>query len=535
MSALAHKIEGGDYERGGAAARHVKEQLKQVGADPAVIRRAMVAAYEAEMNVVIHAHRGELRATLDNGQLDVEVIDEGPGIPDVERALKPGFSTASAKARELGFGAGMGLPNIKKNSDLFSIESVVGRGTTIRFSVLLKSQALYGVGRNSIHVQADRCQESFHCLHACPTQAVRVFRGKPQVLDYRCIDCTACISACPSGALRMVGQPTADTAARLPDAGEGVLVLPPASLVQFGPGIDASRVLAELAALGWTDVRTTDAWDAALREACIHYAVDSGQRPVISPACPAVVNLIEIRYPSLLPNVAPFLSALEAARADCGVKPAVCVICCPSQRTALLANGAAPTPTLATPTAVTNTVAPRLAHAGAGATATRSGGLPGVEPSPQVLHVTGIRHVTSVLEAIENGLADDVAVIEPWACDGGCFGSPLLTEDPSLSRRRWDEAPAKASAGARAQPRPTPLAPRPGLRLDDDMSKAIQKLAKIDKLTRSLPGSNCAVCGAPTCAALAEDIVLGRTTADACPRRPAGGPDAPPTEQENSR
>ena len=105
MSAVSYKIKGGDYENDGAASRRVKEQLKKIGADPAVVRRAMVAAYEAEMNVVIHAHQGELRASLHDGQLDVEVVDEGPGIPDVDVAMTPGFSTASAEARELGFGA----------------------------------------------------------------------------------------------------------------------------------------------------------------------------------------------------------------------------------------------------------------------------------------------------------------------------------------------------------------------------------------------------------------------------------------------
>jgi len=142
------------------------------------------------------------------------------------------------------------------------------------------------------------------------------------------------------------------------------------------------------------------------------------------------------------------------------------------------------------------------------------------------LWVTGIRHVLNVLEAVENGQAGDVQAIEPWACDAGCFGSPLLREDAFLSRHRWT-APRGLDGAARAIPRARPLAARPGLRLDTDMAKAIQKLAKIDKLKRSLPGSDCAMCGAPTCAALAEDIVLGRASADACVRQaPPAGPAA---------
>jgi len=110
MNSVRFSILGGDYERGGAASRSLKEQLKKVGADPAAVRRAMIAAYEAEMNVVIHARRGELRAAIENGRLDVEVTDEGPGIPDIEAALRPGFSTASAQARELASGPAWGCP-----------------------------------------------------------------------------------------------------------------------------------------------------------------------------------------------------------------------------------------------------------------------------------------------------------------------------------------------------------------------------------------------------------------------------------------
>jgi len=277
MNAVSFSIQGGDYEHGGAASRSVKEQLKKVGADPAVVRRAMVAAYEAEMNVVIHAQRGALRATLQSGQLDVEVVDEGPGIPDIEQVTRPGFSTASAMARELGFGAGLGLPNIKKNSDRFAIESAVGRGTRVSFTILLKPQSLYGAGRHSLRIVPARCKQSLRCVRACPTQAVRVFRGRPEVLDYLCIDCTACIGACPTGALAMAG--TTDS---LPPAEDAVLVVTAESLVQFGAGVHPERVLSELAALGFRDVRLTTDWEAALRAAVVEYAfAEATSRPVI--------------------------------------------------------------------------------------------------------------------------------------------------------------------------------------------------------------------------------------------------------------
>lgn len=529
MKAASYSIQGGDYEHGGAASRSVKEQLKQVGADPAVVRRAMVAAYEAEMNVVIHAHRGELRASLENGQLDVEVIDEGPGIPDIEQAMRPGFSTASATARELGFGAGMGLPNIKKNSDRFAIETQVGRGTRVRFSIVLRPQALYGDGRRSLLIAAERCQQSFRCLHACPTRALRVFRGRPEVLDYLCIDCTACIAVCPSGALTMQG--TCDV---LMAAADVALVIPRESLVQFGVGVSPQRVLRELRGLGFDDVRVTDAWETALRAAVAEYAqAEAKALPVISPACPAVVNLIETRFPSLLPNLAPFLSASEALASSLGGKRGIFVVSCPCQQTALLGNGSMSKVDVVLPATLRAAVLPRVAT-DADASETKEVHSPRPADDPEILRVTGVRHVLNVLETIENGLLGDVRMVEPWVCDEGCLGSPLMAEDASIARHRWERSPAESAASARAMRRAQPFTPRKGLRLDNDMAKAIQKLAKIDKLVRSLPGSNCGMCGAPTCAALAEDIVLGRAHAEACVRHSADSAGAPPASREKA-
>ena len=132
-------LKGGDFAKAGAAACRIKDLLKELGLDPRTVRRAAIASYEAEMNVVVHARTGTLWARLDPARLDLEVADEGPGIPDVELALQEGWSTAPAKAREMGFGAGMGLPNIRRASDLFEIESRVGRGTRIRSTIFLNS------------------------------------------------------------------------------------------------------------------------------------------------------------------------------------------------------------------------------------------------------------------------------------------------------------------------------------------------------------------------------------------------------------
>ncbi len=128
-------IEGGDFGRAGAAASRVKQILKEIGIDNRYIKRAVVIAYEAEINVVSYAQRGRLTLTVSPSRIQIVVEDEGPGIEDIELAMQEGYSTASDWIREMGFGAGMGLPNIRKNSDELKIDSQVGSGTKVLAAV----------------------------------------------------------------------------------------------------------------------------------------------------------------------------------------------------------------------------------------------------------------------------------------------------------------------------------------------------------------------------------------------------------------
>lgn len=133
------EIQGRDFESAGERSAEVTTILKDLDVDPNTILRVGVVAFEAEMNVVMYAHRATLTFVLTDQEIMVEVADEGPGIPDIELAMQPGYSTASDEMREMGFGYGLGLPNIKKNSDVFSLQSEVGRGTTVYSKVRLAS------------------------------------------------------------------------------------------------------------------------------------------------------------------------------------------------------------------------------------------------------------------------------------------------------------------------------------------------------------------------------------------------------------
>jgi len=125
-------IKSRDFIRAGEASIQIQALLKSLSFDPKLIRRVAICGYEGEMNVVMHGGDGTLCFEIDEDQLRIELTDDGPGIADIEKAMQAGFSTASDEHREMGFGAGMGLPNMKKNSDKITIESEKGHGTHVQ-------------------------------------------------------------------------------------------------------------------------------------------------------------------------------------------------------------------------------------------------------------------------------------------------------------------------------------------------------------------------------------------------------------------
>ena len=134
MISEKYKVEGGDFTSAGHASSKVKKILKQLNVAPKIIKRVVVSLYEAEVNIVAHAYRGEIFVEIDTERIYLKLVDEGPGIPDIDLAMKEGYSTASPAVREIGFGAGMGLPNIKKNSNDLKISSEVDKGTIVEIT-----------------------------------------------------------------------------------------------------------------------------------------------------------------------------------------------------------------------------------------------------------------------------------------------------------------------------------------------------------------------------------------------------------------
>lgn len=139
MSAVhqVYHVEADDFTRAGEASADIKRRLKQLGVSSAVLRRVAVASYEVELNLVIHSDGGDLTLLVDQDGVHLISKDVGPGIADIDQAMREGYSTANEEARSMGFGAGMGLPNMKRNADQFAIESALGAGTTIEMTFRL--------------------------------------------------------------------------------------------------------------------------------------------------------------------------------------------------------------------------------------------------------------------------------------------------------------------------------------------------------------------------------------------------------------
>jgi len=137
----AFTIYGGNFDRAGESSTEIKEKLKDLNIDADIVRRSVIVAFEAEMNVVMYTNVATLNFIITDEDICLEISDQGPGITDIEQAMQEGFSTASDEMREMGFGFGMGLPNIKKNSDFLTIESDVGKGTRLFARIRLNPDA----------------------------------------------------------------------------------------------------------------------------------------------------------------------------------------------------------------------------------------------------------------------------------------------------------------------------------------------------------------------------------------------------------
>lgn len=409
---------------------------------------------------------------------------------------------------------------------------------------------------HSVHLDKDKCKGCVNCIKRCPTEAIRVRDGKASIIEARCVDCGECVRICPNRAKIVI----ADSLDRLKEYDFNVALPAPAIYGQFGEGTPNRAVLAAFLLLGFDW-----AMDVALAADCcalkIREALEEGQavRPLISSACPAVVQLIQVRFPNLIEHIIPAITPMRAAavmarnlvKKRTGLPDerigVFFISPCPGKVNAVnelnavgdnVINGAIPIedvyPLLREKLAKEKYLVESLAKdvrpgTGFGVGWARAGGeLVAIGESKHIA-VDGIHNVITILEDVERGKLSDTEYIEAQACVGGCVGGVLTVENPFISRRRVrilatdpdasDDMNATDDDLALCEEwleLDHPIEPRPALKLDENMEIALRKMEEMERILKSLPGLDCGSCGAPNCQALAEDVVRGLATEMDC-------------------
>ena len=400
---------------------------------------------------------------------------------------------------------------------------------------------------HSVELDAERCCGCTNCLKRCPTEAIRIRGGKAHILSERCIDCGECIRVCPHHAKRARSNPLED----IEQFKIKVAIPAPALFGQFNNLDDIDYVLTGLRAVGFDFVYEVSRGAELVSEATRKLIRENKlNKPIISSACPAVVRLIKIRFPELCDNVMPLLAPMEVAAkmarrevismtgvedSDIGV---FFISPCPAKVTEINS------PNHADESAVNGAIAisqlyPALTHAMEHLTTVEpiaksgligvgwatSGGEAAAMLGEKYLAADGIENVIRVLEELEDDHIRDIDFIELNACSGGCVGGVLTVENPYVAQARiqtlrkympvslnhlsdsdidsmmWEnELTYNADS----------------FRLSDDIVEAMEMMDRMEKITEGLPGLDCGSCGAPTCRALAEDIVKGKAKETDC-------------------
>ena len=398
---------------------------------------------------------------------------------------------------------------------------------------------------HSVTLDSDKCQGCTNCIKRCPTEAIRVRHGKAKIIKERCIDCGECIRVCPYHAKMAITDCFED----LKRFSYNIVLPAPSLYGQFRFTDDINKVLTALLQIGFDDVfegaRGAELSNAITRRLL---AENKLKKPAISSACPAVVRLIRERFPNLIGNIIPVLAPMElaaiGAREEAKKKTGLLdqeigvffITPCPAKVTAIKA------PLSIEKSAVSGAISvkdafvrllplvkhmqqPRqLSVVGADGIAwARNGGESEGVRTPQYIAVDGIHHVIDILEELEDNRLDDVDFIELSACDGGCVGGPLHVANSFVASTRIKNM----QKTQQAKSRPFQLEencvfwtrkiePNSVMRLDDNLAAAMRKMEQIDQIYEQMPKLDCGSCGAPSCKALAEDIVRGFASENDC-------------------
>lgn len=400
---------------------------------------------------------------------------------------------------------------------------------------------------HSVTLDKDLCKGCINCIKRCPTEAIRVRNKKAYIISERCIDCGECIRVCPHHAKKAIY----DELDVIHQFAYSIALPAPSFMAQFNNLESVDIVLNALLAFGFDDVyevaKAAEIVSAATRELM---KGDSLPRPIISSACPAVTRLIRVRFPGLIDHILPLNAPIEVAAHYAKLEAmkktglpyeqigAVFISPCPAKVTATkMPLGIEKSEVDAVIAA--KELYPKLfplmkeivrdepvvfSEAGRiglswGSSSGESSGL----IIDNYLAADGIENVIRVLEDLEDEKIQNVDFIELNACNGGCVGGVLNVENPYIAetklKRIRRHLPVSLNHIEKIDPKitwNTPLEYVPVLKLDDDVAAAMEKMIRIDEITEQLEGLDCGSCGAPSCRALAEDVVRGLASIDDC-------------------
>lgn len=406
---------------------------------------------------------------------------------------------------------------------------------------------------HSVRLIENRCKGCVICAKRCPTEAIRIRRGRSQIIEARCIDCGECIRRCPAHAKTAVTDSLDD----LIQYKYNIALPAPTLYAQFSADIRIDNILAALMELGFHDVFEVAKGAEIVSLAIKDYLKRSDIRyPVISSACPAAVRLIQVKFPELIDNLVPIDSPVEVAarvaRAKAsrrlGLSPDEIgtwfISPCPAKMTAAKQPLGSEKSNISGAIGISQVYAPLLKalqdipagverrHASwVGVNWAVSGGESAAVGSENQLIVHEINNVSDILEQVALGKLSGVKYIETLACAGGCIGGPLTVQNRFVAefnmKKRAQNMQAEDAAKGRVplqEYRESALGvserraiePRPILRLDEDIFKAMYKVEAMEKMLKQLPGLDCGSCGSPNCKALAEDIAQEKASVTDC-------------------
>lgn len=403
--------------------------------------------------------------------------------------------------------------------------------------------------RHSVVLDYARCMGCTTCIKNCPTEAIRVRSGKAAILNERCIDCGKCIQVCPHKAIRSLSDPIG----ALREFDYNIALPEPALYGQFENLDDVNVLLNGLKRIGFQQVFEVARAAELLTDYARQYIpLEAGRAmPRISSACPAVLRLIRVRFPKLIPNVNSTVIPMELAAmfarrqasAATGLPPerigVFAIVPCSAKVTAAHTPEGLQQPVLSGALSVRDIYLKllgsmregeqpeQLSTAGStGLSWAFSGGECAARPDERCIAVDGIENVIRMLEEIEDGRISEATFVELSACVQGCVGGCLTVLNPFISRMHIEKLmqnlpPVGGSAISAAETADLittdrPLQYVPVFVLDSDRQLAMEKMERIERLRSRLPGLDCGSCGAPSCHAFAEDVVLCRANPEDC-------------------